>query len=84
MAKYTVADDAMVARCTYLGDVQATSGWGGLAASMGVNNAKKSVRVRAAKKGATHIVWGTEVGGWGPSVTAKAYKCASSLEEEKK
>jgi hypothetical protein len=69
------ADDAMVAHCTYLGDVHATSGWGNLVASAGISSAKNSAKKKAAEKGATHIVWGTVVGGYSPSVTAKAYRC---------
>lgn len=69
------ADANMVAGCTYLGDVTGTSGWGGLAASTGIENAKNQALERAAKKGATHVVWNSIAGGWGPSVSGKAYRC---------
>lgn len=69
------ADSNMVAGCTYLGEVSGTSGWGGLAASTGIENAKNQALDQAAKKGATHVVWNNLAGGWSPSVSGKAYRC---------
>ena len=69
------ADSNMVAGCTYLGEVSGTSGWGGLAASTGIENAKNQALEQAAKKGATHVMWNNLAGGWGPSVSGKAYRC---------
>src|SRR5262245_15711737 len=51
------ADEKMVDGCTYLGDVTASSGWGGLAQGKGQSRARNSVFKRAAEKGATHLVW---------------------------
>ena len=73
------ADSNMVAGCTFLGEVSGTSGWGGLAASTGIENAKNQALEQAAKKGATHVVWNALAGGWGPSVSGKAYRCPNTL-----
>jgi hypothetical protein len=69
------ADSQMIAGCKYLGDVQGSSGWGNLAASAGMENAKNEARDSAAKLGATHVVWNNITGGYSPYVSAKAYKC---------
>lgn len=69
------ADAQMVASCKYVGEVQGSSGWGNLAASTGMENAKYEARENAAKLGATHIVWNNITGGNSPYVSAKAYKC---------
>ena len=53
----------------------AGNGVGGLGAATGIQNAKNAARDKAAKLGATHIVWGTVEGGFSPSVAGKAYKC---------
>jgi hypothetical protein len=65
----------MVTSCKYVGEVQGSSGWGNLAASAGMENAKNEARENAAKLGATHIVWGNIAGGYSPYVSGKAYKC---------
>ena len=70
------ADAKMVETCKYVGEVDGSSGWGGLAASAGMENAKNAAREQAATKlGATHIVWNAINGGMAPSVSGKAYKC---------
>lgn len=69
------ADPSTVATCKYVGDVQGSSGWGNLAASTGMENAKNEARENAAKLGATHVVWSNIAGGSSPYVSAKAYKC---------
>ena len=74
-ARVQEADAQMVAACQYLGDVQGSSGWGNLAASAGMENAKNEARDSAAKLGATHIVWNNITGGYSPYVSAKAYRC---------
>lgn len=69
------ADAHAVASCTLVGEVHGTSGWGNLAASKGMENAKNEARSHAAELGATHIVWDTVVGGYSPSASGKAYRC---------
>ena len=69
------ADAAMVAGCTFLGEVSGTSGLGGVNASTGIENAKTEALGQAVMKGATHIVWNSLIGGEQPSVSGKAYKC---------
>jgi len=69
------ADAPTVSACKYVGDVQGSSGWGNLAASTGMENAKNEARENAAKLGATHVVWGNVAGGASPYVSAKAYRC---------
>lgn len=70
------ADASMVASCQYVGEVQGSSGWGNLAASAGMENAKNEARERASKLGATHVVWNNIAGGYSPYVSGKAYKCS--------
>lgn len=69
------ANAQMIASCQYLAEVQGSSGWGNLAASAGMENAKNEAKESAAKLGATHIVWNTVAGGYAPYVSGKAYKC---------
>ena len=40
----------MVAGCTFLGEVSGTSGWGGLAASTGIENAKNQALEQAGRE----------------------------------
>lgn len=67
-----------VARCAYIDDVGGASGWYGVFASQGIENARAEVLLKAEAIGATHIVWNppTAVYG-GTSVIGKAYRCAS-------
>jgi len=65
----------MVVSCKYIGEVQGSSGWGNLAASAGMENAKNEARESASKLGATHLLWNNITGGFGPYVSGKAYKC---------
>lgn len=69
------ADERTVANCQFLANVSGTSGWGNLAASAGINNAKNEGREQAAQLGATHIVWNVVQGGYSPYVSGNAYKC---------
>lgn len=64
-----------VEHCDYIANVTGTSGWGGLAASSGIENAKEQAKQQAINSGATHIVWLNINGGYSPSVSANAYKC---------
>ena len=69
------ADERTVEHCKFIASVSGTSGWGNLAASAGINNAKNEAREQAAKQGATHIVWTSVNGGYSPNVSGNAYKC---------
>ena len=69
------ADSNMVHSCTFLGIVTGTSGWGGLVASSGEQNAENSAREKAAAIGANRIVWMTVNGGWAPNASGNAYRC---------
>ena len=71
----TDADQQSVRNCKFVGSVSGTSGWGNLAASTGITNAKNEAREHAARLGATHIVWLSVVGGYSPSVSGNAYAC---------
>lgn len=70
-----VADAPEVSGCKFLKDVHGSSGWGNLAASTGMENAKNEALEQAASAGATHIVWTNIVGGYSPFATGKAYRC---------
>ena len=70
-----IADDRMVDHCKLLGLVSGSSGWGNLAASAGQINARNEAQERAARMGATHIVWIAVEGGYSPSASARAYDC---------
>ena len=69
------ADVTIVGKCTFVGDVQGSSGWGNLAASAGMQNAKNEAREQAAAMGATHVIWTGIAGGYSPFATGKAYAC---------
>lgn len=69
------ADQTMIEGCKFIGSVSGTSGWGNLAASTGIKNAKNEARGQAAKLGATHVVWLSVMGGYSPNVSGNAYKC---------
>jgi len=75
-AKVKEADERMVASCQFLGSVQGSSGWGGLAASTGTQNARNEAQEQAARLGATHVVWAAAAGGFAPSAAGRAYRCA--------
>lgn len=62
-ARVQEGDAQMVVSCKYVGEVQGSSGWGNLAASAGMENAKSEARENAAKLGATHVVWNSITGG---------------------
>lgn len=73
--KIKSADQNTVQGCDYLGDVQGSSGLGGMVASKGMENSKVEAKESAVKIGATHIVWSNISGGFAPSALGKAYKC---------
>lgn len=64
-----------VETCQFAAHVTGSSGWGGVAASTGIGNAKEEAKQQAIDSGATHIVWQAVNGGFSPSVSANAYKC---------
>ena len=74
-AKIEDADEASVAGCEFLGQVKGYSGWGNLAASTGMENARNESRDKAAKLGATDIVWRSASVDYSPYVSGTAYIC---------
>lgn len=72
------ADEGQVAGCKFLGEVQGSSGWGNIAASKGMDNARNEAQEKAAKLGATHIVWMNISGGYSPFAIGRAYDCSGS------
>ena len=72
------ADSRMVANCIFLGSVNAASMWGGcLCQGVGLSSAKNQALNKAAKLGATHIVWlNLESGLDGGFASGRAYRCA--------
>lgn len=74
-ARLIDADMKMTENCKFIGDVHGSSGWGNLAASTGIENAKNEAREKAATMGATYIVWTGMAGGYSPYVSGKAYLC---------
>ena len=73
----TVKDavEADVAKCTFLQDVQGRNALGERLKEHAVKNAKEEARAKAAKAGATHIVWGAISSTDITTIDAKAYKC---------
>lgn len=69
------ADLNLVSNCEFVGSVSGTSGWGNLASSTGIYNAKNEAREQAAKLHASHIVWQNIAGGYSPNVSGNAYAC---------
>jgi len=74
-ANVQAADERAVASCRFVGDVQGSSGWGGFAASTGMQNARNEAQEAAARLGATHVVWAAAAGGFSPSAAGRAYRC---------
>lgn len=74
-ANINAADMRIVKDCKFVGYVHGTSGWGNLAASVGIQNAKNEAKEQAASLKATHVVWSNVEGGYSPSVSGKAYIC---------
>ena len=69
------SDERMVANCEFLGEVQGSSGFGNLAATQGMQNARNEAMEQAAQLGATNIVWTNIAGGFSPYATGRAYRC---------
>jgi hypothetical protein len=71
------ATSERVKACDYLDDVIGSSGWYGVLATQGAENARAEAITKAAKIGATHIVWQSNTVAYGStSVAGKAYRCA--------
>ncbi len=77
--KIKEADIKTVENCKYLGEVHGSSGWGNLGASVAMQNAKNEALEKAAKLGATHVIWNNITGGYSPYVSGKAYYCKSGV-----
>lgn len=76
------ADENMIKSCQFLGTVTGKSGWGGLAAGAASKGTMRSAKKKAAKLGATHVVFGQFNNGSGPALQmsnrqARAYRCPS-------
>jgi hypothetical protein len=70
------ATNKMVEDCEYLDDLVGTSGWYGVFATQGIENARNEILIKAANIGATHIVWQFPSVGYGStSVVGKSYRC---------
>src|SRR5262245_32015183 len=73
--KIVDADEAAVAHCTFLQDVDGRSVFGERLKGPGTEKAKEDARGEAAKLGATHIVWGKPQSTDVTTITGKAYRC---------
>jgi hypothetical protein len=74
-AKIADVDEAAVARCTFLQDVDGRSVFGERLKGPAVEKAKEDARGEAAKLGATHIVWGKPNSTDVTTISGKAYHC---------
>lgn len=80
-AQVIEADEAMVVGCEFLGTFNGTSGWGGTAgAGVGGNNAKNAAIKRAARAGATHVVFMSLSGGMFTNAAGRGYRCPAKQE----
>lgn len=70
-----IADAQMVKGCKFLGNVEGTSGWSGLAASTGQDSSMNQALNEAARLGATDVVWENVNSSWGSEAFGAAYKC---------
>ncbi|HEY6895333.1 MAG TPA: hypothetical protein VI258_14255 [Rhodanobacteraceae bacterium] len=69
------ADEAKVAHCTFLKDIEGRSVFGERLKEPAVKKAREDARGQAAKAGATDIVWGKVSSTDITTVAAKAYRC---------
>jgi hypothetical protein len=70
------ADEKMVEACTYVGEVEGTSIWGGPGGhGAAMNNSKNEARDQAAKLGATHVVWSPMSQSTLTAISGRAYRC---------
>ena len=68
-------DEAKVAHCTFLKDIEGRSVFGERLKEPAVRKAKEDARGQAEKAGATHIVWGKLSSTDVTTIAAKAYRC---------
>ena len=73
--KIVDADEAAVAHCTFLQDINGRSVFGERLKGPAVEKAKEDARGEAEKAGATHIVWGKPQSSDVTTITGKAYRC---------
>ena len=75
-AKIIEADEEMIKACKFIGTMTGKSSLGVTMPETGEANAKTDLLVKAAAKGATHVVW-KEVyfNGWGWRVNGRVYQC---------
>jgi hypothetical protein len=69
------ADEAKVAHCTFLQDIEGRSVFGERLKEQAVKKAKEDARGQAEKAGATDIVWGKVSSTDVTTIAAKAYRC---------
>ena len=70
-------DEAKVAHCTFVADVEGRSVFGERLKEQAVKKAKEDARGKASKAGATDIVWGKVSSTDITTIAAKAYHCGS-------
>ena len=68
-------DEAKVAHCTFVADVEGRSVFGERLKEQAVKKAKEDARGQAEKAGATDVVWGKVSSTDITTIAAKAYHC---------
>jgi len=68
-------DEAKVAHCTFVADIEGRSVFGERLKEQAVKKAKEDARGKASKAGATDIVWGKVSSTDITTIAAKAYHC---------
>jgi hypothetical protein len=72
----TVVRNANTVRdCTSLGEVEATSGWGGFAGAGGLENNKATLRNATAQRGGDTLLILAERATFAPHTIGEAYRC---------
>lgn len=74
------ADQKMVERCEFVGEIMGNSPLGVMFGSMSTANAREIAVEEAASRGATHMVWASITSpnvGSGAVASGKAYRCAT-------
>ena len=76
-SRIVTADEKGIEGCQFMGNVEGSSSYGGLAMQeVGLTRAKNEALDKVADLGGTHIVWQNNAKGfWGASASGKAYKC---------